>query len=288
MPGELDLTTLISTMEPVLQPEEYVFCFLKNEEAQRISAPCKLRFQEEEGTTLVMSMTAAEAQGLNFTYPCRLITLNTHSSLEAIEFLAAITKHLAAAGISVNPVSAFHHDHLFVPVAQAEIALSLLLELSRRNSAFSFNNLVPELGVSDFRRSLEFYTKLLPFKIEYDRPEKGFAFLSLGSSQIMIEQISGTEAASDQEFREGRWITGRLEYPFGRGTSLSISVDDLEPILQTLAAANYPLKMAPKDAWYRRDAILVGERQILLLDPDGYLLRLQQSLGVKPLDQELL
>ena len=33
---------------------------------------------------------------------------------------------LAAAGISVNAVSAFHHDHLFVPEDRAEEALRLL------------------------------------------------------------------------------------------------------------------------------------------------------------------
>ena len=52
-----------------------------------------------------------------------MITLTVHSSLEAVGFLAAITARLAAAGISVNAVSGFYHDHLFVPEHKADEAL---------------------------------------------------------------------------------------------------------------------------------------------------------------------
>jgi len=53
-----------------------------------------------------------------------------HSALDAVGFLAAVTTRLAEAGISVNAVSAFHHDHLFVPEHRADEALQLLLEMS--------------------------------------------------------------------------------------------------------------------------------------------------------------
>ena len=55
-----------------------------------------------------------------------MITLEVASSLEAIGFLAAITAALARAGIAVNPVSAFHHDHLFVPEGHADEAMAIL------------------------------------------------------------------------------------------------------------------------------------------------------------------
>jgi hypothetical protein len=62
---------------------------------------------------------------------CReMNSLMVHSSLDAVGFLAAITAKLAAGGISVNPVSAFYHDHLFVPVDKAEMAMNLLSEFS--------------------------------------------------------------------------------------------------------------------------------------------------------------
>ena len=49
--------------------------------------------------------------GASQPFASRLITLTVRSSLEAVGLLAAITARLADAGISVNAVSAFHHDH---------------------------------------------------------------------------------------------------------------------------------------------------------------------------------
>lgn len=281
MSGELDLSTLISSMEPVLHDEEYVFCSVSSDQEKKVSASCVMKFLEKEGMTLILKRADADREGVRFVYPCKMITLNIHSSLEAVGFLAAITKHLASAGISVNAVSAFYHDHIFVPTDKAKLTLNLLTELSSKKKSFTYNDLVPEIGVSDYKKSIWFYTEILPFKIEYDRPEKGFAFLSLRGSQLMIEQATATTAATDQEFREGNWRTGDLEYPYGRGISLSINVDDLDCILRKLADINHPLKMEPKEAWYRREDFFVGERQILVMDPDGYLLRFQQSRGVK-------
>ena len=59
-----------------------------------------------------------------------MITLTVHSSLEAVGFLGAIATQLAAAGISVNPVSAFYHDHLFVPEGRTEEAMQVLGRIS--------------------------------------------------------------------------------------------------------------------------------------------------------------
>ena len=65
------------------------------------------------------------------TFPCRMITLSVHSSLDAVGFLAAVTAKLATAGMGVKPASAFYHDHLFVPAGPAEGAMRLLAELVR-------------------------------------------------------------------------------------------------------------------------------------------------------------
>jgi hypothetical protein len=89
-----------------------------------------MSFMEAEGMTLILHQHEAESLGLEFAYRCRMITLNVHSSLDAVGFLAVITKKLAAAGISVNPVSGFHHDHLFVPVGSETLAISVLEDLS--------------------------------------------------------------------------------------------------------------------------------------------------------------
>lgn len=128
MTGERDLDALLKHMTPELQPGVFVFCTIPPNEPVAINA--LLTFREQEGTTLVISRDEAEAAGLRHAFPSRLITLTVHSALDAIGFLAAITAHLAEAGISVNAVSAFHHDHLFVPVDRADHAIAVLQKMS--------------------------------------------------------------------------------------------------------------------------------------------------------------
>lgn len=130
MSGETDLDVLLASMTAVLGPESYVFLTLKNQPVPEALTP-QMIFQEAEGTTIIAPRVEAETAGLDFTYPCRKITLQIHSSLEAVGFLARITTALAAAGISVNPVSAFYHDHLFVPEDRAADAMQVLATLSR-------------------------------------------------------------------------------------------------------------------------------------------------------------
>jgi hypothetical protein len=118
---------LLRSMRPELQPDEFVFC--STPEAAGADAICS--FRESEGITLICRRAEAERLGLSFAFPCRLITLNVHSSLEAVGFLAAITSTLAGEGIGVNVVSAYYHDHLFVALAQAEKAMNLLRQMER-------------------------------------------------------------------------------------------------------------------------------------------------------------
>jgi catechol 2,3-dioxygenase-like lactoylglutathione lyase family enzyme len=136
----------------------------------------------------------------------------------------------------------------------------------------NFNPLIPELSVSDFERSLAFYTEVLPFLIDFQRPEHRFAFLSLQGSQIMIEE------------QNGHWDTASLEYPYGRGINLAIQVDDLDMVISSLESHNHPIKFGPKDKWYRMNDKLLGNRELLALDPDGYLLRFLKHLGSRPID----
>ena len=132
MPGEGNLETLIKSMKPEMQEGIFVFCSIP--EGQEI--PTALRpvhiFREREGTALIVRREQAEGAELPHQFASRMITLTVHSSLEAIGFLAAVTGRLAAAGISVNAVSAFYHDHLFVPAHKADEALHLLQNMSKQ------------------------------------------------------------------------------------------------------------------------------------------------------------
>jgi catechol 2,3-dioxygenase-like lactoylglutathione lyase family enzyme len=131
--------------------------------------------------------------------------------------------------------------------------------------------LVPEMLVVSLDRALGFYIGLCGFALRYARPEDGFAYLGLGQAQIMLEEIS-PEA----------WQTGPLDPPLGRGVNLQIEVEDLAPLEARLAAARWPLFRAPETAWYRDGAIEHGQRQLLVQDADGYLLRFVQPLGERP------
>ncbi|WP_413990854.1 ACT domain-containing protein [Labrys okinawensis] len=130
MSGETNLARLLAAMTPALQPGRFVFATLPHGAATPASITPVMSFREAEGLTVILSEEAATQASLEGIFPSRMITLEVHSSLEAVGFLAAITRHLAAAGIGVNPVSAFYHDHLFVPAERAEEAMRLLTELS--------------------------------------------------------------------------------------------------------------------------------------------------------------
>ena len=130
-------------------------------------------------------------------------------------------------------------------------------------------SLTPELSVRDFASSLEFYTRVLGFTVRYERPEEGFAFLELGAATLMIDELG-----------QGRdWQTALLEYPLGRGVNFQIMTGDLEPLLERLNRAGIALFTDVEEKWYRKNQLEVGNRQFLVQDPDGYLLRFAQDLG---------
>ena len=126
MTGERDLDALLRNMKPELLDGTFVFCTIPPSEPIPAGVNPLLTFREQEGTTLVILREEAEASGLRYAFASRLITLTVHSALDAVGFLAAVTARLAAAGISVNAVSAFHHDHLFVPADRADKAMAVL------------------------------------------------------------------------------------------------------------------------------------------------------------------
>ncbi|MEZ9426071.1 bleomycin resistance protein [Vibrio lentus] len=134
-----------------------------------------------------------------------------------------------------------------------------------------WNPMVPELSVSNFERSLAFYVDVLGFSIRIRRENPDFVYLEQEHVQMMLEQISD----------EG-WITGELEAPLGRGVNFQIELSDLEPLVKRLQTHKVSLFREMKETWYDIGEKLSGERELLLQDPDGYLLRFTQHLGEKP------
>ncbi len=124
----------------------------------------------------------------------------------------------------------------------------------------NFNKLIPELSVTNIDKSKEFYLKL-GFKIMYERKEDKFAFLELEGNQLMIEEINDN------------WNTGKLEYPFGRGINISMAINDIDKYYQELVNKNIIFFKGIMTNEYDVNGKTYLDKEFLIQDPDGYLLR---------------
>lgn len=131
MVGETNLDTLLGNMSAELVDGLYVFATVSDGVVPAGVRP-RMLFHEAEGMTLILLKEEAEANDLSYEFPCRMITLNIHSSLEAVGFLARIASALARHDMGVNPVSGFFHDHLFVPDGREMDAIGVLKELTTK------------------------------------------------------------------------------------------------------------------------------------------------------------
>ena len=123
-----------------------------------------------------------------------------------------------------------------------------------------FNSLIPELSVSNIDKSKDFYLKL-GFKIKYERIDDKFCFLELENNQIMIEE------------NNDNWNTGKLEYPYGRGINISMEVNDIDNMYQSLKDKDIKFFLDLEVHPYRVDEKIYYDKEFLVQDPDGYLLR---------------
>lgn len=133
-----------------------------------------------------------------------------------------------------------------------------------------WNKMIPELSVTNLDKSLTFY-KTAGFVVEYDRPENNFAFISLGEIQFMLQQVSADD----------KWSVAPLAYPFGNGINFQLEVDNLSEIYDNFKDSGYEISFDIEENWYRQDGKLLGNKEFLIQDPDGYLLRFFQDLGEK-------
>lgn len=132
--------------------------------------------------------------------------------------------------------------------------------------------LVPELARSDFAVSFDFDTCILGFAVAYSREQ--FACLDRDGAQLMIKQ------------NNDYWQTANLTYRDGRGINFQIEVNDVGRLLQSIVGNGIELFAPLEDEWYRAADSEAGNRQFLIQDRDGYLLRFFQDLGTRPPAQE--
>ena len=124
--GETDLQFLLKNMQPVLEDEELVFCSLPQDQAEDYLIICQGYYVEREGITVILGKHLADLNNLKYDLVFKRITLAVYSSMEAVGFIARITDVLAAQGFSVNVISAYYHDHLYISSEQAQSALETL------------------------------------------------------------------------------------------------------------------------------------------------------------------
>lgn len=124
-----------------------------------------------------------------------------------------------------------------------------------------FNSVIPELTVEDIERTKDFYIGILQFKIEYERPENKFVFLSLENIQMMFEQ------------ENGHWSVGILEHPYGRGINFEMTVSDVEGLYKRVLDSGIKPFREMKISHYRNGDEDIVQKEFLVQDPDGYLLR---------------
>lgn len=124
-----------------------------------------------------------------------------------------------------------------------------------------FNKMIPELSVFDIEQTKRFYNDL-GFKIEYERPEEKFVFMSFQDSQFMFEQI-----------HDNGWNIGELIYPLGRGINFSITVDDIEGLYKLVKTLNLEIYRELNRSIYQVNGTEETQTEFLIQDPNGYLLR---------------
>jgi len=145
--------------------------------------------------------------------------------------------------------------------------------------------IVPELDVTDLGSSAGFYVGVLGFTVAFERPLERFAYLSLGPAELMLQEAAGPGR---------RFRTAPLEWPFGRGVNLQIAVPDVDVIYAAVRDAGLMPLVDMEERWYDVDVVAssgrwapkgpthIGNRQFVVPDPDGYLLRFYTNLGTRP------
>lgn len=119
------LGELLRSMSPRLNDGVYVFLSLPPGANIGELDPIAT-FREDEGLSVVVEESHAQATGLPILFRAAWITLTVNSDLNAVGLTAAVAGALADKGISCNVIAAANHDHLFVPIELAGSAIAVL------------------------------------------------------------------------------------------------------------------------------------------------------------------
>lgn len=99
------------------------------------------------------------------------------------------------------------------------------------------------------------------FQIVYERLEDKFCFMQLKNNQIMLEE------------NNDNWNVAKMEYPYGNGINISMSVENVENLYRILKDKQVKFFLDLEVNEYRVGNKIFQDKEFLLQDPDGYLLR---------------
>lgn len=189
-------------------------------------------------------LVASEAKKLGL----EKLYISAHSSVESQAFYK-----------SLGCVEATEIDAKRQANEPADVQMEYILQGGWK---MKFNKLIPELTVTDIEITKEFYVDKLGFKLEFEREKEKFIFLSIDDSQFMFEQ----------HHLEG-WNTAMLVYPYGRGINFSIALEDLDAMYERARDLELTFYKDISTTRYEVGDEIHEQREFLIQDPDGYLLR---------------
>ena len=126
-----------------------------------------------------------------------------------------------------------------------------------------YNDLIPELVVSNINISRDFYVNILGFKVEYEREEDKFIFISLGNIQLMLEEGSKEELS-------------QMKYPFGKGINFIFGVNNIDELYSKFKIKKSLLKRDIEIREFRVNDEIIYVKEFSIIDPDGYFIRISE------------
>ena len=126
-----------------------------------------------------------------------------------------------------------------------------------------YNDLIPEFVVSNIDISKDFYVNMLGFKVEYEREEDKFIFISLGNIQLMLEEGSKEELS-------------QMKYPFGKGINFTFGVDNIDELYSKFKIKKSLLKRDIEIREFRVNDEIIYAKEFSIIDPDGYFIRISE------------
>lgn len=130
-----------------------------------------------------------------------------------------------------------------------------------------------ELIVTDYAKSLAFWTGPMGFVVCFSRPLQKLAYLERhDGAQMMFYE------------RDGYWETGAFDAPLGRGAIIQIDVADVDAVYAAVKAVGIVPFVDLREKWRDWGDRQGGQREFLVQDPDGYLVMVKQRIGERALE----